>query len=232
MSLGFIILRHVRDERTGLFWEKSYDCIRKFYIDNPIMIIDDNSNYNFISEKKENSLINTIIIKSEYPKRGELLPYIYYLRNKIADKVVIIHDSVFINSNINLDCDNYKFLWEFSSPLFENKLNSIKMLLLFGDIGLINFFNSKNWRGCFGVMMIISYNFLRMVNKRYNLIKLVYLVNSRIDRCSLERVLAVIFQKYEKNNSILGSIHKYCKWGGKNFKDYEHLPIIKVWTGR
>jgi hypothetical protein len=41
------------------------------------MIIDDDSNYEYITEKQ---LYNTIVINSDYKRRGELLPYIYYLK--------------------------------------------------------------------------------------------------------------------------------------------------------
>ena len=93
-QIGFIILRHVNNKLTNKYWIHCYNCIRKFYKENKIIIIYDNSNYNFITNEK---LYKTTIINSEYPKRGELLPYYYYLHNKLFDVAVIIHDSVFIN---------------------------------------------------------------------------------------------------------------------------------------
>tara|TARA_R110000851_G_scaffold169164_3_gene315317 strand:- start:247 stop:495 length:249 start_codon:yes stop_codon:yes gene_type:complete len=76
-TLGFIILRYVKDTQSSKFWISSHQYIRKFYKDNKIIIIDDNSDYTFIDEDYQNSLENTSIIKSEFPKRGELLPYYY-----------------------------------------------------------------------------------------------------------------------------------------------------------
>ncbi len=43
MSYGFIILRHVNNELTNQYWIKSIHCIRQFYPENHILIIDDNS---------------------------------------------------------------------------------------------------------------------------------------------------------------------------------------------
>ena len=43
MTLGFIILRHIKDDKTNEYWKFSYDCVRRFYPETPIMIIDDNS---------------------------------------------------------------------------------------------------------------------------------------------------------------------------------------------
>jgi hypothetical protein len=50
-KIGFIILRHVNNELTNNYWIHSYDCIRKFYPENFIIIIDDNSKYEYITEK-------------------------------------------------------------------------------------------------------------------------------------------------------------------------------------
>ena len=114
-TLGFIILRYVKDTQSSKFWISSHQYIRKFYKDNKIIIIDDNSDYTFIDEDYQNSLENTSIIKSEFPKRAELLPFYYYSKNKFFDIAVIVHDSVFINSKIDFYTDTFKFLWHFNS---------------------------------------------------------------------------------------------------------------------
>ena len=62
-TLGFIILRHVNSKITNMYWQLCYKRIRKFYPKNKIVIIDDNSNYQYVSELP---LINATIIKSEY----------------------------------------------------------------------------------------------------------------------------------------------------------------------
>ena len=73
--LGFIILRHVSSEENNRYWIKSYQHVRNFHPDVPIMIIDDNSNQNFLTNIE---LFKTIVVYSDYPKRAELLPYLYY----------------------------------------------------------------------------------------------------------------------------------------------------------
>ena len=47
-TIGFIILRHVNNKETSIYWKKCYESIRRFYKENQIMIIDDNSNYEYI----------------------------------------------------------------------------------------------------------------------------------------------------------------------------------------
>jgi hypothetical protein len=105
-KIGFIMLRHVNNELTNNYWNHCYECIRKYYPENLILIIDDNSNYDYIREK--HNLYKTTIINSEYPRRGELLPYYYYLHNKLFDTAVIIHDSVFINQYIDMSVSLYR----------------------------------------------------------------------------------------------------------------------------
>lgn len=97
-QLSFIIIRHVRNEQQNLYWNECYNCIRKFYKNEKIYIIDDNSPY---EPKRIGELFNTYIIKTEFPQRGELLPYYYFFKNEFSTNTVILHDSVFINSRIN-----------------------------------------------------------------------------------------------------------------------------------
>lgn len=231
MSFGFIILRHVNNEETNKYWIHSYNCIRKFYPENKILIIDDNSTYKFITNEK---LYNTVIIQSEYPKRGELLPYYYYLHNKLFDSAIIIHDTVFINKNIDISVKKYKLLWVFEHT-WDQIDDETKMISIFNDLELKEFYENKNlWKGCFGCMSIITHDYLVFINNKYNISKLLDCVLNRYNRQSFERVIGCLLQKHCEKETLLGDIHKYCNWGVNfnNKHNYNHLPIIKVWAGR
>jgi hypothetical protein len=229
-TVGFIMLRHVNNTESNQYWILCYDCIRKFYPDNLIIIIDDNSDYKYISEK---SFYNTIIIKSEYPKRGEVLPYYYYLKNKFFDIAFILHDSVFINKHIDFNIDNYKIIWEFEHN-WDQIEDETKMIKLFNDEELLNFYQNKSlWKGCFGGMSIITHDFLTFINTKYDISLLLNVILSRFNRCSFERVIACLLQKNYKKDVLLGDIHKYTsKIKFIDINKYKHIPIIKVWTGR
>lgn len=231
--IGFIILRYVTNQKTNLYWIECYNCIRKYYPQNPILIIDDNSESEYITSK---DLYNTTIINSEYPRRGELLPYYYYLKNKLFDIAVIIHDSVFINKYIDFNVNTYKMIWDFYHRNDQPE-DEIRMIKLFNDQELIDFYNDKTlWRGCFGGMSIIRHTYLESINSKYNMDCLLDVILNRYNRMSFERVIAVLLQKNSNSKDIvlLGDIGTYCKWGltfeKKNINN--HLPIIKVWTGR
>lgn len=231
--IGFIILRHISKQQHNLFWIECYDSIRKFYPDYPIVIIDDNSNYNYITHKE---LYNCTIIKSQFPKRGEFLPYYYFLKFKFFDTAVIIHDSVFINSKIDFNINDFLFLWHFEHD-WDQIQDETKMINLFNDTDLLHLYKNKSlWKGCFGAMSIIQYDYLKSVNDKYNLDLLIPLITSRFNRCSFERVIACLLFINSKNNkySLFGDIHKYSKWGIDFFNkhNYKHLPIIKIWSGR
>ena len=230
MSYGFIILRHVNNKLTNQYWIKSVQCIRQFYPENNIVIIDDNSDASFLTDEP---LHNTSVIYTKYPKRGELLPYLYYLHNKLFDVAVILHDSVFINSKLDLSVENYKFLWNFPAHP-HNEDYEIKLLTLFNDVQLTKYYKQKQWKGCFGGMSIITHDYLKHVNEKYAMIKLMNGINNRESRCCFERVLAILLQMECKEQTLLGSIYDYCPWGipFHEIHKYNYLPIIKCWTGR
>ncbi len=232
MTVGFIILRHVNNEVTNNYWNICYDCIRKYYPENLILIIDDNSNYTYVKEDKQ--LYNTTIINSEYPKRGELLPYYYYLHNKLFDVAVVLHDSVFINKYIDITVDKYKLLWEFDH-YWDEIDDETKMINVFNDRELLEFYRNKAlWKGCFGCMTIIEHDYLLYINSKYDISKLLDYIVTRQNRMSFERVFACLLQIHDEKTTLLGNIHAYCKFGVtfNEIDDYKHLPIIKVWTGR
>ena len=233
-DLGFIILRHVRDEVTNSYWINCYGCIRKHYPEATILIIDDNSNYDYV--KNSVSLYKVLSINSEYPGRGELLPYYYYLQNKLFDVAVIFHDSVFLNRYIDFEIDNddYKFIWHFDHN-WDQIEDETKMINVFNDDELKRLYLDKtSWKGCFGGMSIIKHTYLKKVCDRYDISKLLDLITTRYNRCSFERIIACLLHDPSQKHSLLGNIHNYCEWGFSvnEISKHMHLPLIKTWTGR
>lgn len=241
MSLGFIILRHVNSKITDYYWKESYTAIRKFY-DNPIMIIDDSSNKEFLNE---NIILQncTVIYDKEHKGAGELLPYYYFNKLKPFDTAVIIHDSVFIQKKIDFtlnDNENIRFLWSFSHDFDDFYCFSNLITEVFHSDELLQLYEKKDlWFSFFGIMSIIKWDFLHKVDEKHQLFnKLLPKINSRINRCGLERLLALIF--FCNDNTIkpahFGDIFKYIQWG-ITFNDYmtnnySNYPIVKVWSGR
>jgi len=238
---GFIIIRHVSSPIQGMYWIECVNCIRKFY-NNPIVIIDDNSNPEFILD---NEFENVTVIKSEFPKRGELLPYYYLYKKQLFDKAVMLHDSVFIQKRIDFESvTDVKFLWTFehwNTPL--HKVHDCKMIIaeLKNTQNVLQIAeDGARWLGCFGVMSCITFEFLENLVRKYDIFRLTDFVKDREHRMLLERIFGIICcYETAHQNSMFGDIKQYMKWGytyneyienGENYRD--NLPIIKIWSGR
>jgi len=253
-NFGFIITRHVNSINTNKYWNHSVKLLRTFYPDTKIVIIDDNSKQEYVQSDFEYN--NVIVIQSEFPGRGEFLPYYYYLKFKFFENAVIIHDSVFIHKRIpfevfnkyevlplwhfNYDNENIENVLRVSSVLHNFKILEDKLLIKNNIIRL----PQLKWYGCFGSQSYIKLNFLQKINVKYNIINLVQSLRNRTDRCSLERIIGCIFytespQLY-KIKSIFGDIMLYQKWCDLTFDKYitnlkkGTIPkaVLKVWTGR
>jgi hypothetical protein len=258
-DFGFIITRHVNSEKTNNYWNQSVKCLRMLYPFKKIVIIDDNSNQNYL--KDDFKYKNVEIIKSEFKGRGELLPYYYYLKYKWFDNAVVIHDSVFFHKRIlfeKLIGINALPLWYFHADTenIENTKRITNKLKLSQNIQKILSLNDKildmfdisgkannKWYGCFGVQSFINHRFLTFLENKYNISKLVDAVQCRADRCCLERIFGCLFFIENKNTlkikSVFGNIQTYHKWGysyDQYENDFKHnrVPrhVIKVWTGR
>ena len=181
------------------------------------------------------------IIDSEFGKGcGEILPYIYYARNRWFDTAVIIHDSVFFQRFVDFGgCRDYNILWGFEhywdQPADETRiiknLNNYDRLLKFRA-------NKSLWDGCFGSMCVITFEFLKLLDETYGLGRLADVVVNRYNRISFERVIASILQlETGRRPTMFGDINKYCRYGGDfgwylENKKTSILPLVKVWTGR
>jgi len=254
-SFGFIMTRHVNSELTNKYWNHSVKLLNTFYPDKKIVIIDDNSNQDLV--KAEHNYSNIEVIQSEFPGRGELLPYYYFIKNKFFDNAVIIHDSVFFHIKIHFEklaYYNVLPLWHFDK-FVENKENTLRIAknlnnsynicnkLTEDEIKLLKITNDNKWIGCFGCQAFINHNFLLQIESKYNITKLISYVLCRSDRCCLERIMGIIFSienpKILHQKSLFGRIHSCLKWG-YTFNEYEDnlkkgtilQPVVKVWTGR
>lgn len=249
-NVGFIMLRHMSDNKSKNYYKISYEHIRKYYPENKIIIIDDHSDKKYIDTKLENTLYKTTVINSEYPsKRGELLPYLYFIKNKYFDTAVIVHDSSFINNNINFDVKDCKMIWEFPSHCklqYQDQEVLIRSLKNNNNI-LKTHQNFSSWKGCFGGMTIITHQYLTYINNKHNLFNLIPKIKNRYNRMSFERVLAcILYSNKPTTESLLGNILSYNPPYLKNMPDtieyenliksnlstYNELPILKLWTGR
>lgn len=230
---GFIILRCVKNKKNDLSWIKSYNSIRKFY-DNKILIIDDFSDKEFLSNIE---LKNTFIINSEFKGRGELLPYYYYLSNKFCDRIVVLHDSMYIKKHTDFNniknFNNFTRIFSFPNACYNIDIKYFNLYCKnINDGNKIYEYHIENIKkliGCFGVCYVINYNFLKKINDKYNITNLVKVIDTREKRKTLERFFSCLFEYEYKSDllpDLLGTIFQNLK------KNKDELIIEKKFFGR
>ena len=253
MSFVFIITRHVNSEKTNRYWNRCISTIRKYYPKNKIVVIDDNSNYEFVVKLCEDE--NVQYVQSDFPGRGELLPYYYYYHNPWHSKAVIIHDSIFFHSCIPFGKINLPVcpLWHFTADT-ENVDNSMRIIhglknsgiirkMLKNDVSVKILGKSTEWHGCFGIQTMITHECVKNLQDKFNFLNLIHYIHNRPDRCCFERIFAcMIYSQYPSLKtcpSLFGSIFNYLHFG-YSYEQYINdvnnrtinKPVIKVWTGR
>jgi len=254
MTYGFIITRHVNSETTNKYWNHNIKLIRTYYPFKKIIIIDDNSNYSFV--KPEFDYKNIQVVQSEYPGRGELLPYIYFLRNKWFDNAVIIHDSVFLHKRIPFETINIPVLPFWHHPYDKENLGNllriagylkngtfIRQRLSGNEINILGM-NDQKFNLCFGGQCYINHSFLSTLERKYNISNFVNVFSFGTDLCGFAGILGLLFSNEFKNlgkiNSFYGDIRTHHLSFVYNYDTYLndfkhniiHGTLVKVWTGR
>jgi hypothetical protein len=247
-SYVFVILRHIRNTRDNDLWISSYNSIRKFYT-NRIVIIDDNSSINTVDGK----LNNAEVIKSDFAGAGEILPYYYFLKYKWADKMIFLHDSMFINRpfrDTELEGD-IKFHWNFTKNNdgdIRKIINYVSMLTNARELQAFATDPETLWYGCFGATSICDLATIQYLEEEYKIFsRLVLSIRTRKDREIFERVFGIVLYyegifKDEKCSNY-GDILKYpgaFESDNTNMETASHVlkqkgydtAIIKVWRGR
>uniref|UniRef100_A0A6C0D266 Glycosyltransferase 2-like domain-containing protein n=1 Tax=viral metagenome TaxID=1070528 RepID=A0A6C0D266_9ZZZZ len=249
---GFVICRHVNQKKVNDYWKECIRCIRRFHPTSRIIIIDDYSNPEMIDKEEERRILmndtHITIIQSEFKGAGELLPYYYFHKYRWFEYAIIIHDSVFLNSPMTSKLthmyttdSNIAFLWSFKVRGFDdNNMIDHYLQLLEGRDELFKIRKMDKWKGCFGVMTCIRLSFIDKLVEDHRLFDILLpRIKTRNDRMTMERVMSIIIHAHmerEDVDTFFGDIHDFCRWG-YNYEDYknkvlDHLPIIKVWTGR
>ena len=213
---GFIMIRYVNSTATNSVWKECYHSIRKFY-NNLIVIIDDNSSPEYLTEI---DTTNCIIVKSEFPRRGELSPYCYYIKNKYFDRAIVIQDSMRFKQycdfrNIS-NYKNYTRLFSFENTAYKIDIGFFKEATSYLNNGSAlyqyHLNNINRMIGCFGICYVIDYKYIIEIENKYKISNLVNFIDTRPKRQTLERLLSCLFEmersinKYDTRIDMFGSI--------------------------
>ena len=256
---GIVMCRCMKSPHHIWYWYTNVIHIRQVYPHTPIVIIDDHSKeeYRLLCRSVEMSVPKLSVIKSDLPPgRGELLPFYYLHKYKYFDKALLIHDSMFLQHNIDNDIHlqypGFQFLWHFKSTyrheeptqyLIDNMKFSPDVYKDINDL----YSSDSRWVGCFGTAMVITHSALNMLESRFNAFsRLSELVDTRDKRSGLERVIPFMLMMIcgkQKGTDYYGmygdimsnhpmsfrlSFDVYCQ----HKKELDKLPIVKVWSNR
>lgn len=235
-KFGIIIIRHITDDETSMYWRYCVRSIRVNHPEVPIVIIDDNSNSIFLTDalkKEESDLYNCRVIYSIYKKQGEFLPYYYFSlsQNSWFENAMIIHDSVFFTQPLTnldvvfdiLDTQGFLFLWHFEY-LYDDVADEVKLItaLKNGNEVLEKvYYDRSMWSGCFGSMAFVSYAFTVKMFESYAFSNLLHEITTRRNRMSFERLIActmihaAIREDASKNKSQEKSYYKMHSYLGR-----------------
>ena len=233
-DVGFIILRCVIDAKTNEYWQKCYRCIRRFYPNNKIIIVDDHSNSEYVTDLE---MTNCLVHKSELTKGcGEFLPYHYYYHNPFCERLVVFHDSMFIQEFIDFsNIENYNCftrLLHFGNAAYNIDIDYFKEFCNYINHGDTIFQyhrdHVKTLLGCFGNCYIIDHTFLKQIQSKYNILNLCNYVDHREKRKTLERFQSCLFE-YEQQNLKFQTLTSHLGDYRNAIKGYK---ILKIFTGR
>ena len=247
-DFGFIVTRNINNDTDKKYWRECVSSIRKYYKEEKIIVIDDNSSLKTDIEKETKEFYNLEIVISEYLGAGEVLGYYYGWKYRPFKKFAVIHDSMFLQGKLP-DNETIKFLWHFDTYLgggidAKNDTNVTFINFCNQQDKLFNlYFNKNEWVGCFGASSLITLDFVDVLFSKYNFLNCIKNVKVRHDREAMERVFALIVlleNPLLKNNpSLFGNIltdypNAYAiKWHhySQGFRN-PNVAVNKVWSGR
>ena len=254
-DIGFIITRHVNTLESNKVWIQCVKQIRKYYPDYPIVILDDNSDREFINVDEQDDFMDNVhvhFVEPEHYKSAELLPYYYNYVNKWFETMIFIQDSIFINTYYDFTTvDKVKFIAHQTHNFENDDANpnyTLQVIKKLDNYELLEYYRSKKFnKACWGMMSVIHYSLLKHIVEKYNLKILLYEVKTRDLRMACEAVLGQIFSKevpqLETDPSIFGAqeltIHEMAvKYDYDAFKSgvmpdsFPDQPIFKISLNR
>lgn len=243
MDFIFIIPTCCREDIHLRQLHRCINSIRKFHLDNHIILINDSpEKYDIVKIFSANK--NIQVIKSYKKGSADQQIFKVFLDNKLFNKVVFIQDSMILNKRLdNIENIDLKFIWHFTNhnvhwdiikePMSEyNKKNNIvthndlikhiisrdyKKCKEFQRFCLEKLKKKSEWVGCFGSLCILSKYVLKELNKDINFIDKFIKSTSNRDRRVNESIFALICHyKYPNitfNNSYDGLYYN----GNPNF---------------
>ena len=168
--------------------------------------------------------MNNITIKMcKYPGSAELIPYHDFLSNRYSDYAIILQDSFHLKQSLNLEniTNDITFLWyatnhrlewsKIQEPMTEYNIdndihvhddlivdfvNTHAHILIPKFLSYFNriYHKKDRWIVCFGIMSIISHDFLTELHEKTGILNLVSQIQNKRHRMVMESVFSIACQ--------------------------------------
>jgi hypothetical protein len=250
-SIAFSVTTCVRTSKHLVYLKECIKHIRHVYPNIYIYVINDNS----VLPITEINGPNIEIIPALSNGAGEINSYLFILDSRCKhDKLIFIHDSVFIKSNIDIFINRnneINFMWYALSAIDhdmfdpENKeiLDNLYIYCSNGKIKIGDFIKilksqNKFFYVKFGCMSVFTKKFMEKVYLVTNFRDVLHLFNKRVNRCLFERILSILYvyiygQDYNYRITLCGDIFKHPKtFCNTDINIPSRAPLVKVWQGR
>jgi len=248
MSFGFIMPTCCREDIHLRQLHRCINSIRKFHLDNHIILINDSlEKYDLSKEFVNDKYIH--IIESYSKGSADQQVFKVLLDTDLFDKAVFIQDSMLLNKKLeNIENIDFKFIWHFTNhrvhwdipqePKTEyNIKNSIithtdlikhNILRDYKDNKefqnfCINKLNKKNeWVGCFGSLCVLNKKTLKELNSKVNFTERFINSTSNRDRRANESIFSLI-SHYHFSNKYLEESYDGLHYDGYVSNKYAGL---------
>lgn len=213
-SWGFIVVTHCSTDAHVTMLHDSLGALHRHHPAVPIVLIDDWSPLPLQLDRL--SLPLTVERSVLTPGAAEVLPYLYYFKNRYFDVAVILHDSMQLQRPlVGIDqVTTVKFIRYFTChedwpqiPEPETAYNRRHHIQTHEDLihHLVStqandflweqfsrrYAPKSEWRGCFGVMSIIHHDFLRYLQEKTEILTLFQVVHTNRTRRAMETLFAL-----------------------------------------
>jgi len=216
-AFGFVIPTHLQTNEQSALLTSNVKSIRKLHPDAPIVLVNDRSPLS-LPEFAKDCMVS--IVESKYQGSAEMSAYEYFLRNPFCERMVMLHDSMTLTSALpfeSLKTADILFIWEFTNHRVhwatikepESDYNTINNIITHDDLIMhevnhewdttpefrkwfkMHYHDKQKWTGCFGIMSVISFEFLVKLDQGVHIEKLAKATTDRRRRCAAESLFAL-----------------------------------------
>jgi hypothetical protein len=209
-SIGFIIPTYLVNEQQYKILSRNIELIHQHHHQSKIVLIDDNSPYSYTFE--HNPLL--LVVKALNKTAGEVHAYWYWYHWKWFDHAIILHDCCEIHCNIPYIESGVKYLWffdnhrEWENVILDDDIKTANIKTHLDEIVVLIkchpdkecaekmletlLHHSNLFICCWGLMSIMSYDFLVETQKKTKWLDLYPFIKGRRNRMAMETIFSIV----------------------------------------